>query len=98
MEGLIKWLEEHYLPCAYKQLFGFECPVCGFQRALIELLKGNFLESFMLYPALIPSLILVVVFISHLLIRSSVSRGILLWTARIDLIIILLAYGWKLAT
>lgn len=56
---IINWLENHYLPCAYKQLFGVECPLCGSQRALIELLRGNILESFRLYPALIPSIIIV---------------------------------------
>jgi len=44
-------------PCAYKQLFGIDCPGCGFQRACIALLKGNLTQSLSLYPAAIPVLI-----------------------------------------
>jgi len=47
------------LPCAYKSLFGIDCPGCGFQRSFIALLQGNFTESFRLYPATIPVLITV---------------------------------------
>jgi hypothetical protein len=45
------------LPCAYKSIFGIDCPGCGFQRAFIALLKGNIGESLHLYPAVIPILI-----------------------------------------
>ena len=31
-----------------------ECPGCGMQRSILELLRGNFVESFKLYPALLP--------------------------------------------
>jgi len=41
------------LPCAFKQLFGIDCPGCGFQRSFIALLRGNFAISFSLYPATI---------------------------------------------
>ena len=37
--------------------------MCGFQRSVIELLKGNFMESIHQFPALIPLLITVVVFL-----------------------------------
>jgi hypothetical protein len=37
--------------------------MCGFQRSVIELLKGNILESFILFPALIPLLITSLLFI-----------------------------------
>jgi len=54
---VIDWLEKHMLPCAYKSIFGIDCPGCGFQRSVIALLKGNFSESLQLYPATIPLLI-----------------------------------------
>jgi hypothetical protein len=54
MNKLVTWLEQHQLPCAWKQHLGFDCPGCGLQSAFIELLKGNLLESIRLYPALIP--------------------------------------------
>jgi hypothetical protein len=54
---MIRWLETHMLPCTYKQLFGIDCPACGFQRSFIELLKGDWKESFFLYPPTVPILL-----------------------------------------
>lgn len=62
-ESLIHWLQGYMFPCFYKKAFGVSCPMCGFQRSVIELLKGNFLESIHQFPALIPLLITVVVFL-----------------------------------
>ena len=53
VQNLIGWLEGHQLPCMIKKFFNFDCPTCGLQRSIIELIKGNVLESFRLYPALI---------------------------------------------
>lgn len=53
---MIGWLEKHMLPCAYKSIFGIDCPGCGFQRSVIALLKGDLSESLSLYPATIPLL------------------------------------------
>jgi len=45
------------IPCPFKYLTGYDCPGCGFQRALIALIKGDFQESFQLYPPTIPLLL-----------------------------------------
>lgn len=52
------WLEKYLLPCPFKALTGLDCPGCGFQRSVIALLKGYLTESFHLYPATIPILLL----------------------------------------
>ena len=46
------------LPCASKQFLGVECPGCGIQRSAALLLSGEFVESFLMYPGLIPMLLL----------------------------------------
>ena len=38
------------LPCAYKQLFGFSCPLCGFQRSMVLLYDGQMLASIYQFP------------------------------------------------
>jgi len=48
------------LPCLHKKLFGFDCPGCGGQRALVMLLKGDFTEAFFMYPAIYPLTILAI--------------------------------------
>ena len=53
------FIADYLLPCAYKSLFGIECPVCGFQRSFLLLLQGKFIESIKMYAPLIPLLILI---------------------------------------
>lgn len=64
--GIIEWLEKNSKPCYYKKQFGFECFGCGIQRAFIELLKGNIVESIKLYPALIPLILTLSTLALHL--------------------------------
>ena len=53
----IDWLQNHLLRCPFKTLTGIDCPGCGFQRSVIQLIQGNFHNSFVLYPATIPLLL-----------------------------------------
>lgn len=46
------------LPCFTKQIWGFDCPGCGMQRAIIFLIKGEFGAAFEMYPAIYPMLLL----------------------------------------
>jgi hypothetical protein len=50
------WLQNHLLRCPFKFITGIDCPGCGFQRSLLQLLQGNFHNSFALYPATVPLL------------------------------------------
>lgn len=52
MHEIVTWLENHMLPCFYKQFTGINCPGCGMQRSFVELLRGNIYASLSLYPAL----------------------------------------------
>ncbi|MFA5781842.1 MAG: DUF2752 domain-containing protein, partial [Bacteroidales bacterium] len=42
---------------------------CGMQQALVELLKGNIIDSLKAYPALLPTIFLVVYLILHLIFK-----------------------------
>ncbi|MDY2586872.1 DUF2752 domain-containing protein [Winogradskyella aquimaris] len=48
----IKNLEDYMLPCVNKTLFGYECMGCGLQRSAALLLRGQVVESFLMYPGL----------------------------------------------
>ena len=53
MESLVEWLSSHALPCFHKQLFGFSCPMCGFQRGIILLLQGDVLGCIVQFPPIV---------------------------------------------
>lgn len=65
--SLIHWLEEHQVPCYNKKLFGIECPGCGMQSAIIQLLKGDVAGSIETYPPLIPIMFLIVYLVLHII-------------------------------
>jgi hypothetical protein len=93
---ILNWLENHFLPCAYKQLFGIECPVCGSQRALIALLRGDIMESIILYPALIPTIILITSVIIQALFKFRSGWKIIRIMLKADFVIIMVSYIYKL--
>lgn len=64
--GWIDWLEQHMLPCPTKYFFGVDCPGCGMQRSLVELFRGNMVESLQLFPALLPMMFMVIFLGLHL--------------------------------
>ena len=66
---MVRWLENHMGSCFYKRNFGIECPGCGMQRAIIELLKGNIVDSFLLFPALFPLLFTLFYLILHIIFK-----------------------------
>jgi len=98
LEKLINWLEVNSQPCFYSAYLGIECPGCGMQRAFIELLKGNFPDSFILYPALIPSILLVILLVLHLIYKFRYGALSLKILFIINASIIVLNYIYKILT
>lgn len=91
----LDWLEHHLLPCPTKYFFGMECPGCGMQRAIIELLRGNLVESIKLYPPLIPMLLMLVVLVINLKVNSAVWQKVLKYFFIANVAIILINYIFK---
>ena len=44
------------LKCKFKTLTGLDCPGCGFQRSVVSMLDGNFVDAFIYWPMLFPLL------------------------------------------
>jgi len=65
-EQLILWLEENMTACSTKSLTGLSCFGCGLQRSVIHLLRGDFVESIIMYPPLIPFLLMMIALPLHL--------------------------------
>lgn len=56
---MLEWLETHQLPCLVRQYIGIECPGCGFQTAILLLLRGEWKAAFFTYPALYPLMLFI---------------------------------------
>lgn len=95
-QSFILWLESKQMPCFYKKFLGVDCPGCGMQRAFIELLKGNFLESIKIYPALIPTIIMLVYLILHLKLKFKKGADYLIIMFIFTALIIIINYLIKL--
>jgi hypothetical protein len=98
MNSLISWLETHSMPCLYKKWFGMDCPGCGFQRSFILLLKGNFSDSFHLYPALIPFLMVNLFLIVHLFFKFRKGGTWLMWGYIVLCAIIMCSYFLRMGS
>jgi hypothetical protein len=93
--SIINWLENHQIPCIFKKIFHFDCPGCGFQRSAVELMKGNVIESFKLYPSLIPILFLIVLLGLHLAKKLPNGTMVLKFSYISCAVIILISYIYK---
>jgi hypothetical protein len=66
---IISWLESHVGTCAFREHTGIDCPGCGLQRSIIALLKGDVIESILLFPALLPLVTMFAFLGIHLVLR-----------------------------
>ncbi len=94
--NIIHWLEQHQLPCFFKQLTHVDCPGCGMQRSLLLLLRGDLAASLQLYPALIPVLLLFLLLILHVMGKVRNGAVILKYSYFFCAGLILLSYIYKL--
>jgi len=51
---IIFWLESNQGTCSFREHVGIDCPGCGLQRSILALLRGDLVESILLFPALLP--------------------------------------------
>jgi hypothetical protein len=96
--NITTWLEIHQLPCPFKQLTHFDCPGCGIQRSFILLLKGDMPASFLMYPALLPILLLFALLIVHLIVKMRNGPVILKYAYFFCTGVILVSYIYKIIT
>ncbi len=96
LSDFILWIENNMLSCFYVKYFGFECYGCGFQRSFVALLRGNFIESFKLFPALFPILFIFIYLILHLRFKFKKGALIIQYSFICIVAILLINYIFKL--
>ena len=90
------WLEANSMSCFYKKYLGIECPGCGMQRSFAELLRGNLLESFQIFPALLPLMFIFFFLILHLIFKYRKGADVLKYSFIFTALIITLNYILKI--
>lgn len=93
---LADWLERNSFACFYRKYLGVDCPGCGMQRSLAELLRGNFISSLEYYPALLPTVFLVIYLGLHLFFKFRNGATVLKFSFIFTAIIIVAHYIYKL--
>lgn len=89
-------LEDYMLPCLNKKLFGVECFGCGFQRSFLNLIQGNFVEAFHLYPAIYTILLMLVFALLQWKFKFSFGKKTIIFLAIINAVIIVGSYFIKM--
>jgi hypothetical protein len=82
-------------PCISKTLLGIECLGCGFQRAFLLLIQGNFGGAFKMYPAIYSSLLLLFFIGLHFLNRNQNYKKTLLILVIINSVFMIVGYYYK---
>lgn len=93
--NIVTFLENHMLSCSFKKFFGVECLGCGIQRAIIYLLKGEILQSFYTYPALIPLIFMFIFLFLHIIFDFKKGAVVLKFMFICNSVLILIQYILK---
>jgi len=93
---LINWLEGLELSCPSRKYFHMQCPGCGLQRSMIALMRGEWLQSFSLYPPLVPMILLVGFALIHLKKQFANGASIIRYGQVFVVILILANYIYKI--
>lgn len=96
MDKIISFLEQNLLSCSWKQYLNQECMGCGMQRAILLLLKGEFVASFKMYPALITLLFMFVYLGLHLKFNFKKGHVVLLYLFYFNVVLIISNYLFKI--
>lgn len=85
------------IPCANKKLFGVDCLGCGTQRALLHILKGNFVEAFYQFPAIYTTLAFFLVLALHFVDRNRNYHKLIIGLAISNAVIMVISYCIKMS-
>ena len=92
---MIEWLEAHQLPCFFREIWGIQCPGCGFQTARLLLLKGNIQAAVVSWPGIVPLFAFGLFLIGRCCGIRKISAGFLKGTGFCCVATILLVYVFR---
>jgi hypothetical protein len=89
-------LDDYMIPCINKALFGIDCLGCGMQRALLLLLKGEFVAAFYMFPAIYTLLLFFLFFFLHFIDPKRNYNKLISFFAIINGIVMIVSYIYKM--
>ena len=89
-------IEDFMIPCVNKTLFGVDCLGCGTQRALVLILKGEFIEAFYMFPAIYTTILFFIILGLNFIDKSRNYHKIIISLAIINAVIMIVSYIYKL--
>lgn len=91
-------VEKYMIPCLNKKLFGLDCLGCGTQRAIVFILKGDFVAAFHQFPAIYTTLLFFAIVGLHFTDKSRNYHKLIVGLAILNGIIMIISYIYKLTT
>ncbi len=88
--------EKYMIPCMNKQIFGFDCPGCGTQRAFVMVFNGEFSNAFHMFPAIYTTIIFFVVVGLNFIDKSRNYHKLIISLAVINTLIMIISYIYKI--
>ena len=89
-------LEKYMIPCLNKKLFGIECLGCGMQRAIVLILKGDFIGAFFQFPAIYTTLLFFGFVGLHFIDKGRNYHKLMVGVAILNAIIMIVSYIYKM--
>jgi hypothetical protein len=88
-------LDDYMLPCMNKSIFGMDCMGCGTQRALILIIKGEFIEAFYMFPAIYTTILFFIFLGLNFAHKSYNYHKIIITLAITNAVIMIASYFYK---
>lgn len=88
-------LEDYLIPCMNKKLFGVECMGCGTQRALLLIVKGDFVAAFHMFPAIYTLLLFFLCLGLHFIDKTRNYTKSISYLAILNGVIMIVSYFFK---
>lgn len=85
-------IEDFMIPCVNKTLFGVDCLGCGTQRALVLIIKGEFLKAFYMFPAIYTTILFFIILGLNFIDKSRNYHKIIISLAIINAVIMIISY------
>ncbi|MFZ4105421.1 DUF2752 domain-containing protein [Flavobacterium sp.] len=89
-------MEEYFLPCIFKKMFGIDCIGCGIQRSINFILNGEFAKAFTVFPAIYTTIIFFLVVAFYLIDPKHRNSKMVVFFAISNAIIMITSYVYKM--